>query len=78
MYIAMTGTASTNRFSVTDTKDETCLWTVDSSAKTIISVSQSSRGIATQVASSYTNFSSYSTSNLSSSDYDWSWFVDAE
>ncbi len=75
-YIAMTGTSSTNRFSIVDTKDDaTCLWTVDATAKTIISVSQNTRGFATQVASTHYNFSSYSTQNLTSSDYDWSWFV---
>ena len=77
-YIALTGTKGTNRFSLTETKDATCLWTVDTTAKTIVSATTTDRGFATQVASTYYNFSTYSTQNLNSTDYDWSWFVPVE
>ncbi len=76
-YLACNGTSSSS-FALSDTKDDTCLWTIDATAKTIVSVSTSNRGIATQVASTYYNFSTYSTTNLTSAEYCWAWFVEAK
>ncbi len=63
-------------------KDDACLWTVDSAAKTIISVAFSTRGLATQTTGEkvYTTFSFYATSNFASDDYCVAWFeeVDSE
>lgn len=77
MYLAVTADKA-DGCSVTETKNDKCLWTVDTGAKTIISAYKTNRGIATQIKSTYANFSSYSTKNLNSPDYDWSWFVAAE
>ncbi len=57
------------------TKDDTCIWIIDTTAKTIISKNLGDRGIATQVTSPYDNFSSYASSNFSSAEYAVSWFV---
>lgn len=78
-YIGANSSASgkTAAFVLKTTADETCVWNVDVTAKTIISASFANRGFATQVASDYTNFSTYSTSNFGSDEYDPSWFVAA-
>ncbi len=65
-------------FGLVTTKDDTCVWLIDAEAKTIISKSLGDRGFATQVGSSYNNFSTYATSNFSSSDYQVSWFVEVD
>jgi hypothetical protein len=54
------------------------VWVVDASAKTIISKAFTNRGIATQVASTYDNFSTYATSNFSNAEYATCWFVVAD
>ncbi len=59
-------------------KDDTCVWVIDVAAKTIINKAISNRGLATQVASSYENFSFYSTTNLESAEYDWCWLMEAK
>ncbi len=63
--------------SLVTAKDDTCVWLIDSSAKTIVSKNLGDRGIATQVGSTYNNFSSYATSNFTSDEYAVSWLVDA-
>ncbi len=62
-------------FVISDTKDDSCLWTIDASAKTIVSVALPKRGIATQNTSTYYNFSTYSTSNFGDAIYVTTWFV---
>ena len=59
------------------TKDDTCVWVIDNAAKTIINKAISNRGLATQVASQYTNFSFYATSNFGTAEYQTSWFMAA-
>ena len=59
------------------TKDDTCVWVIDAAAKTIINKAISNRGLATQVASQYTNFSFYATSNFGTAEYQTSWFMAA-
>ena len=49
------------------------VWVLDASAKTIVSKAFTGRGIATQVTSTYDNFSTYSTSNFGSADYATCW-----
>ncbi len=71
-YIGVDSSASTKTaaFVLSTEKNDACVWLVDASAKTIISKSFSGRGIATQAGSSYSNFSSYATSNFGqNSDY---------
>ena len=58
-------------------KDDTCVWLIDANARTIISKNLGDRGIATQVASTYNNFSSYAASNFESAEYSVSWFAEA-
>ena len=58
-------------------KDDTCVWVIDAAAKTIINKAISNRGLATQVASQYTNFSFYATSNFGTAEYQTSWFMAA-
>ncbi len=70
--------AKSGGFAFKTEKDDTCVWLIDASAKTIISKNLGNRGIATQVTSTYLNFSTYSTSNFGTADYDVSWFVAAE
>ncbi len=65
-------------FDIIDSKDDTCVWLIDAAAKTIISKSLGDRGIATQVDSTYSNLSTYATSNFSDEQYATSWFVAAK
>jgi hypothetical protein len=58
-------------------KDDSCVWVIDASAKTIINKATSNRGLATQVASKYTNFSFYATSNFGTAEYQTAWFMAA-
>jgi hypothetical protein len=57
-------------------KTADCVWVIDASAKTIVSKTFTGRGIATQNTSTYSNFSTYATSNFGSDPiYVPSWFV---
>ena len=78
-YIGVNSAASskTAAFTFVTTKDDTCVWLIDTTAKTIISKAFSGRGIATQVASQYTNFSTYASSNFGTADYQTAWFLAA-
>ncbi len=76
-YLGFNSSASskTKAFEIYDSASENAIWVIDENAKTVISKVKSDRGIATQVASEYTTFCTYSTQNLNSSEYSWSWFV---
>lgn len=76
-YIAVDGGNDSSSFALVTEKSDACLWVIDSSAKTIISKTMSGRGIATQVDSKYTNFSTYATSNFGTAEYQATWFMAA-
>ena len=79
-YIGANSSASskTAAFTFTATKDDSCIWILDSSAKTIMSKAFSGRGIATKTAETrYTNFSTYASSNFGSAEYQAAWFMAA-
>ncbi len=75
-YIKASGNSSSGLAIATE-KDDACLWTIDSTAKTIVSVAYPNRGIATQTTSDYTTFSFYAASNFTSTDYCVAWFVES-
>lgn len=63
-------------------KNDDCVWVIDASAKTIVSKTFTGRGIATQAGSTFSNFSTYATSNFGQDSggygvYVPSWFVAA-
>ena len=59
-------------------KTADCVWVIDATAKTIVSKTFAGRGIATQNTSTYSNFSTYATSNFGTDPiYVPSWFVAA-
>ena len=76
-YIGMdSSNADTSCFVISTTADTNdYVWVIDTTSKTIVNKAVSSRGIATQNTSTYTNFSSYATSNFSESNYNPAWFV---
>ena len=76
-YIGMdSGNADSSCFVISTTADTNdYVWVIDATAKTIVNKGVSTRGIATQNTSTFTNFSSYATSNFSDSIYDPAWFV---
>ncbi len=79
-YISVDSSASTKTaaFVLSTEKNDTCVWMIDATAKTIISKAFSGRGIATQNTSTYNNFSTYATSNFGSDPiYVPCWFVAA-
>ncbi len=78
-YIAgvLNESSKTASFTFKTTKDDSCIWIIDESAKTITSKALETRGIATQNTSDYTNFSTYATSNFGDSNYTAAWFVEA-
>ncbi len=75
-YLSVNTSGKSSAFVFADSADANCIWLVDTDAKTIISKAIGNRGIATKTAeATYTNFSTYSTQNLGSSEYTWAWFV---
>lgn len=64
-------------FDLITEKNDSAIWVIDATAKSITSKAIPERGLATQVASTYTNFSFYATSNFGTADYAVSWFVAA-
>ena len=79
-YLGVNSTLTENKtagFVLSTEKNDDCVWVIDASAKTIISKTFTGRGIATQSNSTYSNFSTYSTTNLGVSPYVFSWFVAA-
>ena len=63
-YICVAGEDDSSDFAFSTTKNDSCVWTIDASAKTIVSKANSKRGMATQNGSSFSNFSTYATSNF--------------
>ncbi len=63
-YICVAGEDDSSDFAFSTTKNDSCVWTIDVSAKTIVSKANSKRGMATQNGSTYSNFSTYATSNF--------------
>lgn len=63
-YIGIAGDDDSSDFAFSTTKNDSCVWIIDASAKTIISKANSKRGMATQNGSTYSNFSTYATSNF--------------
>jgi hypothetical protein len=76
-YIAVDGGNDSSSFALLTEKTDACVWVIDASAQTIIAKALPNRGIATQVASQYTNFSTYATSNFGTAEYDTTWFMAA-
>ena len=77
-YIGIDDGDDSSSFVLTTTKDDSCVWVIDASAKTIVSKANSKRGMATQNTSTYTNFSTYAVSNFGTDPiYVPCWFVAA-
>ena len=84
-YIGVNSALTENKtagFVLYTEKNDDCVWVIDASAKTIVSKTFTGRGIATQNGSSYSNFSTYATSNFGNDSggygiYVASWFVAA-
>ncbi len=68
-------TKATAGFALVTEKDATCVFIIDVAAKTILN-KEINRGFATQVNSTYTTISFYSTTNLESAEYDWCWLME--
>ncbi len=75
-YIAAPG-SKTSAFDLITEKNETAVWLISTQDKGIVSKYMGTRGIATQIASEYSNFSTYATSNFGTDEYSVSWFVEA-
>ncbi len=76
-YIAAPG-SKTSAFDLITEKNETAVWIISTADKGIVSKYMGTRGIATQIGSTYNNFSTYATSNFSKTEeYHISWFVEA-
>ncbi len=67
-YIAAPGSRTT-AFALETEKTDAGVWIIDPVAKTIISKKMGTRGIATRTGSTYTNFSTYASSNFGNDDY---------
>ena len=77
-YIAIDDGDDSSSFVFSTTKDDSCVWVIDASAKTIVSKANSKRGMATQNTSTYSNFSTYAVSNFGTDPiYVPCWFVAA-
>ena len=77
MYIGANSAATSSKtalFIVSETKTADYVWVVDTNDKTIVSKAITDRGIATQVDSTYSNFSTYATSNFTDVKYKAAWF----
>ncbi len=74
-YVAAPG-SKTSAFDLLTAADESCVWLIDAAEKTIISKKMETRGIATQLASTHTNFSTYATSNFADAAYDVAWLME--
>ncbi len=78
-YIAAEAKSSkTASFMLVTTRDASCVWIIDETAKTIVSKNFEGRGIATQVASTHDNFSTYAVSNFADAAYHTAWFMVAD
>ena len=67
--------SKTSQFLFGTEKGADFVWILDAEAKTIISKAFTGRGIATQVASTYDNFSTYATSNFGTPEYQAAWIT---
>ena len=77
-YIAIDDGDDSSSFVFSTTKDDSCVWVIDASAKTIVSKANPKRGMATQNTSTYSNFSTYAVSNFGTDPiYVPCWFVAA-
>ncbi len=76
-YIAAPG-SKTAAFDLITEKNETAVWLISTADKGIVSKYMGTRGIGTRSNTSYTNFSTYATSNFGTDDYVTCWFVAAE
>ncbi len=81
-YIGIAGEDDSSDFAFSTTKNDSCVWTIDASAKTIVSKANPKRGMATQNGSTYSNFSTYATSNFGNDSNGYGiyvpcWFVEA-
>ena len=77
-YLAVAGDDDSSDFAFSTTKNDNCVWTIDASAKTIISKANPKRGMATQNTSTHSNFSTYAVSNFGTDPiYVPCWFVAA-
>ena len=77
-YIAIDNGDDSSSFVFSTTKDDSCVWVIDASAKTIVSKANPKRGMATQNTSTYSNFSTYAVSNFGTDPiYVPCWFVAA-
>ncbi len=81
-YIGIAGEDDSSDFAISTTKNDSCVWTIDASAKTIVSKANPKRGMATQNGSTYSNFSTYATSNFGNDSNGYGiyvpcWFVEA-
>ena len=77
-YIGIDDGDDSSSFVLTATKDDSCVWVIDASAKTIVSKANPKRGMATQNTSTFSNFSTYAVSNFGADPiYVPCWFVAA-
>ncbi len=70
--------SKTAAFILTETKDESCVWLISTADQGIVSKYFTNRGFATKVDSTYTNFSTYATSNFSDPAYCVAWLTAAD
>ena len=76
-YLIVSGN-STSGLAISAEKTDDGIWVIDETAQTIISKTFPNRGLATQIASTYNNFSFYAVSNFEKVDeYKPTWFLAA-
>ncbi len=77
-YIAIDDGDDSSSFVFSTAKNDSCVWVIDTAAKTIVSKANPKRGMATQNTSTFDNFSTYAVSNFGSDPiYVPCWFVAA-